>query len=201
MFRSRFRNTSSSLRIIGVDDGTFRLAKRAKQRALLAAVLYQNSRITNLRLGLIEVDGKDARRELESMLRGVKLDVVMLSGISFAGFNLIDIRELVKSIRKPVIAISKDRPANAAVQRALRKHFDDWRDRWRIVQNAGPVYHVRPHPEDSELYFEVKGATPSFARRAIVSTAEISRLPEPIRIAGIVARGLSALTPFHHDLS
>jgi endonuclease V-like protein UPF0215 family len=193
MSRSRFRNTSNSLRIVGVDDGTLP-DKRAKQQALLAAVLCQNSSISDVRLGLIEVDGRDATRVLVSVLKTLRFDVVMLSGISFAGFNLIDIREVTRITGRPVIAISKDQPHNTTVRRALRKHFADWRERWRIVQNAGPVYAFKPHPKESKLYFEVKGASATFARRAILSSAKISRLPEPIRVAGMVAKGLNPLT-------
>jgi len=194
MSRSRFRNTSNSLRIVGVDDGPFQVARRVEQHALLAAVLFQDSTITAVRLGLIEIDGRDANRVLASMLKSLRFDVVMLSSISFGGFNLVDIKALTRSTRKPVIAISKERPNNSAVRRALRKHFPDWAERWRIVQNAGPLYNFKPYAKEPKLYFEVKGASASFAKMVIASAAKISRLPEPIRAAGMIARGLSALT-------
>ena len=54
--------------------------------------------------------------------------------------------------------------------------------------------HVRPLKDEPKLYFEVKGATPDFARRVISRTAVISRLPEPIRVARIIVKGLSPLT-------
>jgi endonuclease V-like protein UPF0215 family len=123
----------------------------------------------------------------------------MLAGISFGGFNLVDIQELARFTRKPVIAISKERPNNTAVRRALRKHFTDWAERWQIVQNAGPLYAFKPHPKEPKLYFEVKGTSPSLAKKAIASAAKISRLPEPIRVAGKVARGLSSLTMYTEE--
>lgn len=189
-----FRNTKQSLRIVGVDDGAFYAGQRAKQHALLVAVLLQDSIISDVRLGLIEVDGRDANRVLALLLKNMRVDVVMLSGISFGGFNLVDIHELARSTRKPVIVISREKPDNAAVRRALRKHFSDWVERWHMVQNAGPLYTFKPHLKEPKLYFEVKGTSPSFAKKAIASAATISRLPEPMRVAGMVARGLSALT-------
>lgn len=191
MSRSPSRNTSPSIRIVGVDDGAFPVNRRIRHRALLVAVLFQNSTISDLRLGRIEVDGNDANEVLLSMLRPLRFDVVMLSGISFGGFNLIDIAALAKSTRKPVIVITRDKPNNAAVLRALRKHFVDWKERWRIIRTAGKLYSFRPIRAEPKLYFEVKGASSSFAERTIASAAIISRLPEPIRVAGIVARGLS----------
>ena len=194
MSRSPSKNTNPRLRIVGVDDGTIPVIRRPKQSALLVAALLQGSTISDIRLGRIEVDGRDANRILNSLLRNLRFDVVMLSGISFGGFNLVDIHQLNRSTRKPVIAISRETPDNAAVRRALRKHFSDWEERWRIVQNAGRLYAFKPLPHEPKLYFEVNGAAPSFAKKAIASAAIISRLPEPIRVAGILARGLSALT-------
>ncbi len=193
MSRSRFKSIRRNLRIVGVDDGAFPAHKSIRHHALLAAVLFQNSRILAVRVGRIQVDGNDANRVLKSILESLRFDAVMLSGISFGGFNLVDIAELARSTQKPVIAITGERPDNAAVRRALRRHFRDWEERLRMVRSAGPLYAFKPIPQEPKLYFEVKGASPSFARRAIASTAAISRLPEPIRVAGILARGLSSL--------
>ncbi len=193
MSRSRFKSIRRNLRIVGVDDGAFPARKSVVHHALLAAVLFQNSKILAVRVGRIQVDGNDANRVLTSILESLRFDAVMLSGISFGGFNLVDIAELARSTQKPVIAITGERPDNAAVRRALRKHFRDWEERLRMVRSAGQLYAFKPIPQEPKLYFEVKGASPSFARRAIASTATISRLPEPIRVAGILAKGLSSL--------
>ncbi len=192
MSRSLFRNTN--LRIAGVDDGAFPANRRAKRRSLLAAVLFHNLRLIAVRVGHIEIDGRDATDVLESLLKTIRFDAVMLSGISFGGFNVIDIAQLARATGKPVIAISGERPDNVAVRKALQKHFPDWEERWRIVRNAGRVNHFKPLPKEPRLYFEVRGATAAFARKIIATTATISRLPEPIRVARIIARGLSILS-------
>ena len=194
MSRNPSRNTRHSARVVGVDDGAFSADKRAKEHAILAAVLFHNSHFSAVRLGRILVDGRDANGVLTSILKSMRYDLVMLSGISFGGFNLVDIAELARSTRRPVIAISGEKPDNAAVRRALQKHFGDWRERWRMVRNAGQLYTCKSLPAEPKLYFEVRGGSPSFARKAIVSAATISRLPEPIRVAGLIARGLSLLT-------
>ena len=190
--RNPYRNTQRDLRIVGVDDGTFPPVKTHDQHALLAAVLFRRSRISSVRFGRILVDGRDANKVLAFILKPLSFDLTMLSGISFGGFNLVDIKELAKATRRPVIAISRERPDNAAVLRALRNHFTDWKERWRIVQRAGQLHAFKPLLVEPALYFEVTGESPSFAKKAIASAATISRLPEPIRVAGIVARGLSA---------
>jgi len=62
-----------------------------------------------------------------------------------------------------------------------------------MIRSAGRIYSYAPLRKEPRLYFEVKGATAPFAKKAIGSTAAISRLPEPIRVARILARGLSSL--------
>jgi hypothetical protein len=194
MYQNRFRRTDPlDLLIVGVDDGAFSSRKEGGVRALLVAVLCQRSRIEAIRIGTIEVDGTDARDILKRMLRRLRFDLVMLSGITFGGFNLIDIRALARDLHRPVIAISGERPNNQAVRKALRDHFADWEERWRSVLSAGRLHSCKPLHSEPRIHFEVKGMTPNIAKRIITGTAVISRLPEPIRIAGRVAKGLSPL--------
>lgn len=157
------------------------------------------SHIQAVRLGTIEVDGTDAEATLRSLVRKLPFDLVMLSGISYAGFNIMDISKLAHDLEKPVIAVIGERPDNKAVREALKGHFADWKRRWGNVRSAGRLYAFKPVKDEPKLYFEVKGATPDFARRVLSRTALISRLPEPIRVARIMAKGLSPLTATIHS--
>ncbi len=199
-YQKRLERTDPlDLKIVGVDDGAFSPIKTIGERALLLAVVYRMSHIQTVRLGTIEVDGTDAGATLKSLVRKLPLDLVMLSGISYAGFNIMDISKLAHDLEKPVIAVSGERPDNKAVRKALKDHFADWKRRWGNVRSAGKLYACRPLKDEPKLYFEVKGATPDFARRVISRTAVISRLPEPIRVARIMAKGLSPLTATIHS--
>jgi hypothetical protein len=182
------------LRIVGVDDGAFSSRRKIDERALLVVVLFNGSRIEAVRVGTIEVDGNDSATVLQRLLRRLRYDLVILSGISFAGFNLIDISKLTRKLHKPIIAISGEKPNNRAVRAALRAHFADWRSRWNIVRAAGKLYSCKPLVSEPRLFFEVKGTTPHYARQVLTRSALISRLPEPVRAARILARGLSPLT-------
>lgn len=153
-------------------------------------VLLEGPRISDLRLGKIEIDGLDAQQLLTSLLRTLSYDVVMLSGVSFGGFNLVDLKLLARKVGRPVIAVIREKPDNKAVREALRKHFPDWRQRWRAVKDAGRLYSCRPLADEPKLYFEASGCSPASAKRIIVSSSTVSRLPEPLRVAGLLAKGL-----------
>jgi endonuclease V-like protein UPF0215 family len=182
------------MKIVGVDDGAFSPNKKIGERALLLAVLFRRSHIQKIRMSTVEVDGRDAETTLQSLVRKLRYDLIMLSGVSFAGFNIIDISKLAHEVEKPIIVITGEKPDNRAVRKALNDHFADWRSRWNAVRSAGKLYRCKPLKDEPNLYFEVNGATPDFARRVISRTAVISRLPEPIRVARILAKGLSPLT-------
>jgi len=175
---------------VGVDDGAFSVVGDRAGKAILLAVLLKGSRIDGLRRGVIHIDGVDANSVLSSLLKGFRYDAVMLSGISFAGFNLIDIKKLALHLHKPVIAVIREKPNNRAVRNALRKHFTDWEQRWAMVKHAGQLHSCKPVPEEPKLYFEVRGGSSTVARRMIMASSFISRLPEPVRVAGILAKGL-----------
>ena len=177
-----------------MDDGVLPAPRTRGQSTLFVVVLFQGSRILTMRIGNITVDGTDATRVLHSLVRRLRYDAILLSGISFAGFNLVDIKNLSHLTRRPVIAVTGERPDNVAVRSALRKHFVDWKERWRVVRNAGRLYSCTPLASEPNLYFEVRGAAATFAKSIISSSAVISRLPEPIRVAGLVARGLTPLS-------
>lgn len=192
--QSRYKNTAHKIRIVGVDDGAFPQRKNVRQYTLLVAVLVQDLEIQNVRVGRIEVDGSDANKVLMSLLKRMRFDVVMLSGISFGGFNVVDIAELATVIHRPVIALTGDKPDDRAVLKALREHFVDWKARWSKIQAAGQIHCFKPFPAEPPLYFEVKRGAPNLAESWIRATAKISRVPEPVRVARILARGLSGVT-------
>ena len=176
-----------------MDGGPLSARREAGGYAIIVAVLLRGSVISTVRLGRIEVDGTDANSVLRELLGEMAYDVAMLSGISFAGFNLIDIDQLSRSTSKPVIAVIGEKPNNVSVRKALRKHFDDWERRWRIVRHAGPLYSFKPLPNESRLYYEVKGSSSEYAKAVIASSALVSRLPEPLRVAGLLAKNLGSV--------
>jgi len=181
------------LRVVGVEDGGFSRASLRSdgQRALLVCVLLHGMWVLDFRVDRILVDGLDASERLSGMLRGLCFDVVMLAGVSFAGFNLIDPSLVFEEFGKPVIVISRTKPDNLAVRNALVRHFDDWRVRWSIFEKIGPVFEVVSLPNEPPLYVEVVGSDVSWASGLIRALTAVCRVPEPIRVARLIARGLT----------
>ena len=180
------------LRILGVEDGSFRpFHEEGEQHAILCGVIYQSGNIEDVKMARITVDGMDSTDTLLDWLRAVQVECILLGGITFAGFNIMDAGRVHDETRLPVVVYSGKKPDNESMKSALMKHFGDWRARWGIVEALGTIHCTRNFKNEPPVYFEVVGGSPEWAERLLHEYAVVSRIPEPIRVAGLIARGVS----------
>ncbi|MBC7129883.1 DUF99 family protein [Candidatus Bathyarchaeota archaeon] len=173
--------------VIGIDDGGFE--KGVDKTAILVAVLIKDLSIHAVRFNQIQVDGLDATEKAIQLLEGLNFEAIMLAGVSFAGFNIIDPTVLLNVFGKPTIIVSKRKPNNKAVKRALFRHFKDWRIRWSVFEKLGEVHRFSISGKNY-LYFEVLGLDFKEAIELIKSLTIIGRCPEPVRVAKLIAHDL-----------
>jgi endonuclease V-like protein UPF0215 family len=179
-------------RLFGVEDGSFHaFNETGPSIAFLCGVETESKRIVGVRLTKIQIDGLDATEKLLGILEGVDIEAVILGGITFAGFNIVDPNSVLDKTGTPVVVYSGVKPDNERMLSAIKGHFDDWRDRWEIVESLGPIHSVRSHPKEPPIYFEVVGGSSGWAEDLLRRSAVVSRIPEPVRVAGLIARGLS----------
>ncbi|MGQ9507444.1 MAG: endonuclease dU [Candidatus Bathycorpusculaceae bacterium] len=185
MKRKAFQNMLT----VGVEDGSFQ--KGVTREAFLAIVLLKQANIENVKIIKITVDGLDATEKLAKILKNWKFGVLLLAGISYAGFNIINPMIIYEKFRKPVIIITLTKPNNKAVKRALKRHFEDWETRWKVFQGLGPIHKITIKSGEAPLYMETVGAHAKLASSLIRSLCFCGRIPEPLRAARLIARGLS----------
>jgi len=180
-------------RVVGVEDGGFsrKLQGCGVQKALFVCVLLRGKWISDFQADTITVDGLDATERLIFMLRRWSFDAVMLAGVSFAGFNLVDPPIVFEKFNKPVIIISRTKPNNISIKNALRRHFGDWRVRWSVFEKLGSIHEIVSIPTEPPVYIEVFGAELDWASELIRATSVCCRVPEPVRVARLLARGLT----------
>ncbi|MEM2099468.1 MAG: DUF99 family protein [Candidatus Bathyarchaeia archaeon] len=183
------RNAFPKIPVVGVEDGRFK--KGITRKAKLVAVLLLGTKIEDARATNITVDGMDATEGLLKMIKGWSFGAVLLSGVSFAGFNIIDPTVIHESYGKPVVVVSRTKPDNAAVKRALIRHFKDWKMRWSIFEKLGKVYEIKVVEDAEPVYIEVIGETFAWACTLMRAFSFCGRMPEPLRVARLIARGIS----------
>jgi endonuclease V-like protein UPF0215 family len=183
------QNAFQNKRVVGVEDGSFQ--KGITQRTLLAVVLFKGLKIENIKIARITIDGLDATGKLGEALDEWKFEAVILAGVSFAGFNVIDPTIIHEEFGNPVIIISRTKPNNKAVKRALERHFEDWQSRWSVFKKLGLVHKVIASASEPPVYVETVCVRVGWASELIRALSVCSRIPEPIRVARLIARGLS----------
>lgn len=177
------------LKAAGVEDSRF-YTLNGNRFSFLVIVLMRGKVITKCIFTRVEVDGFDATDKLISALHSEKLDVIMLAGISFAGFNLIDPKRVHAELKIPVIVVIRKKPNTDAMKNALKKHFPDWRRRLEVIEKAGPIYAIKPTGGPSSLYVELAGISVEEASSILRDFSICSRVPEPLRVARLIAKSL-----------
>ncbi|MGI0151859.1 MAG: DUF99 family protein, partial [Thermoplasmata archaeon] len=130
--------------VAAFDDGPFR---RGDRWAALAGVLFTTpGTVAALALGRVRVDRLDVTSALLRLLRRPGFErgarAIVLDGISFAGFNLVDLPELARAAGRPVLTVTRDRPDRAALRRALRRYFPRTAEERERRLRARPLFPV-----------------------------------------------------------
>jgi endonuclease V-like protein UPF0215 family len=145
----------------------------------------------------VRVDGFEATNKIASMVLDSphykQLRVVILDGITFAGFNIVDIKRLNAKTELPVIAVTREKPNFSEVREAL-ENLPKSEERWKAVLNAGEVFEVPVRVGRKEkVYMQISGINKEDARKILQLTSTRSNIPEALRVAHIIASGISIL--------
>ncbi|KYK31284.1 MAG: DUF99 family protein [Theionarchaea archaeon] len=174
------------IRILGIDDGSL-----CGEEILLVGVVFRGGFwIDGLLSCWIERDGTDATDKIINMVSTTKhedLRVIMTDGITFAGFNTIDIQKIAQKTSLGIIPVMRKMPDFEKIDRAL-DNFPDKKERWHCIERAGPVHSIPVHR--GVLYFQYAGLERDEAVKIIELTCMHSQLPEPVRVAHIIATGI-----------
>jgi endonuclease V-like protein UPF0215 family len=187
--KKKFRIIKQEIRILGVDDSPF--PSHTNEKVMLVGTVFRAGNwLDGVLSTYIKGDGTDATEKIADMVKNSRnlgqLGVIMLDGITFGGFNLVNIRKIYESTGVPVIVIMRKIPNFESIKNAL-KRFDDWENRWANVIEAGEVYKV----ENTEpVYMQIHGIEMEDAEDIIRLSTTRSAIPEPLRVAHIIAAGI-----------
>ena len=177
----------SGVQVIGIDDGPFDRDGRGDVLAV-GAVFRGGERLEGILSTKVRRDGRNATSRLVEMVGPSRflpqLNYVILDGIALAGFNVVDLPLLSAELKLPVMAVTRHRPNRDAVREALLKHLPGGKARWAIIERAGPVLEVEG------LFCQLVGMDDREAGALIRHTRCHAKLPEPIRVAHLVAAGV-----------
>lgn len=176
------------IRIIGWDDEAFVKGLKNQKVRLVGAIIRGGDYLDGVLSTHVGYDEMDATGKIIDSLNSSRhkgqLRAIMTDGISFAGFNLVDIHELNKKTGLPVIVIQRKKPDIDEFMKA-QKRFDDFNERKKIVEKSGKFYRFE------KIWFQCAGISEKEAREIISLSTTHGNVPEPLRIAHLIASGLS----------
>ncbi|MEM3090892.1 MAG: DUF99 family protein [Candidatus Bathyarchaeia archaeon] len=191
----KFRVIKPEIRVLGVDDGIFK--PHTKGLVPVVGVVFRGGYwLDGVMHTKVKVDGFEATRKIASMIKGSphykQLRVIMLNGVTIAGFNVVDIKKLNINTELPVIAVTRDKPNFDEIYEALKK-LPKSEERWKAILNAGELYEVPLRCGKGKIYMQISGLSVEDARKILQLTSTRSYIPEALRVAHLIASGLSEI--------
>ena len=180
----------TEIRILGIDDSPFSFSD--KYSILVGVIMRGGSYIEGVLSRKIEVDGDDGTYKCIDMVKNTKykkqLKSILLNGINFCGFNVINIEKIYSETDIPVITITRDKPNFEKIKNALIKNFSDWKSRFEIIEK-GSLHKIKT--DFNPIYIKCVGIDVKEAKEIIKISTIRGVIPEPIRIAHIIASGIT----------
>ena len=189
----RFRSIKPEIRVLGIDDGRF--VPRTKGTADVVGVVYRGGYwFEGIMRTKVTIDGLDATEKMAAMIEESpfygELRVVFLDGVTFAGFNVVDISKLSRRVELPVISVVREKPDLAEIRSALT-NLSDFEVRWQAMENAGKLFEVETRKGENPVYVHTAGILRGDAEKVMSATSTRSLIPEALRVAHIIASGLT----------
>jgi uncharacterized protein len=176
----------NEIRVVGIDDSPFDKFKDKKTTIL--GVFYRGGQfLDGVLSSSVKVDGSDSTKEIAEMVAKSKfcsqVRAIMLKGIAVGGFNVIDIQKLHEKTKIPVIVVMRKLPKIEEMEAALKKL--NMGRKLKLIKSAGEI------KKAGKLFIQAAGIDFEKAAEIVKLTSTHSFVPEPIRIAHLIASGLA----------
>ena len=179
------------IRIVGIDDGHF-IKEKSKKVIIVGVIMRGAKQIDGVVSGYVEIDGDDSAEEIIRILKRTshihQIRVIMTNGVSFAGFNIIDMNRIYEELKIPVIAVVRKKPNMDKFLKALKK-VKNYEKKLEILRKLPPPKPIRT--KYGITYFQNVGISDEMTKEIILKTSIHSRIPEPVRVAHLIAMGVT----------
>jgi endonuclease V-like protein UPF0215 family len=171
-----------TIRVIGFDDAPFSRPNKGG-KVCIAGVVCADTRFEGMVWGEVQQDGWDATETICQLLVGKKflpqLHILLLDGVAFGGFNIINLPLLSQTLSLPCVTVMRRLPNLQAMQEAIY-HLPQSAQRLEILQRAGTIYQYPP------FFFQVAGASPEVTFAVLQRLTDRGKVPEALRLAHLI---------------
>lgn len=178
--------TRSFPNLIAFDDEPFAPDHRGDVR--IVGTVYAADRFDGVLIGRVRRDGANAGPNITALVAGSRfrehVQLVLLQGITFAGFNVVDMPLIHRRLDVPVLAVARKRPDWSAIRQALLEHVRGGARKWSLIEQLGPMDAV------GNVFVQRVGLTLAEARQVVDQHTAQGHIPEPLRTAHLIAGAL-----------
>lgn len=177
------------IRILGIDDSAL-----ISDTITIVGTFFRGGQwLDGVLRSEVTRDGMDATDRIISMVLQSKhlsqIRVIMLDGVTYGGFNPVDIVRLNEETDIPVIVLMRDLPDLGRIENALSS-LPDMDERLNIIKKAGKIHKVVTKDKLNPVFIQCCGIEPVFAARIVMISSTRSNIPEPLRVAHLIATGI-----------
>jgi endonuclease V-like protein UPF0215 family len=174
-----------ALRALGIAESFV----RSRSTSILAGVVMRaDLRVDGLAYAHATVggdDGTEAVLNLYRQLDRADINALLLSGAALSWFNIIDLQEVFEKTERPLICLTYEE--SPGLEKYIREYFPNPAEKLRRYVHLGVRVRVRLRT-GFEVYVRVLGLSTEDARILLNKFILDGRIPEPVRVARLVAR-------------
>jgi len=171
---------------IAFDDAPF--PKEHRGDVKLVGVVYAWPRLDGLLIGKVRKDGANSALRIIELIKESKfnehIQLVMLQGVSVAGFNVVDANLIHQTLNRPVLIVARNKPEPEKMKKALLNKIPGGQKKWKLVEKLGPMEPC------GHCYIQRIGISKEDAQKVVECTTLYGHIPEPLRIAHLIAGAL-----------
>ena len=173
--------------LLGIDDGPFE--KHGSERAPIVGVVMEGQDLVEgVAITSFPVDGDGVTGFLAGWVGGLRfrpaLQGIVLGGITIAGLAVVDVEALAREVGVPVLVANRRDPTENRLAQALRAA--GLHERVELVRRTPEAFAL-----GDGLHLSFAGTDRATAELLARAARGKSRLPEPLRLAHLIARAIA----------
>ena len=183
------QHLKKGIKILGIACSTFDRNKD-KEVQLYGVVYRSTALLEGVMKTTVTVDGEDATKKIQRMVNQSphkeQLKLVMTRGITIAGFNYINIKQLFDETGLPVISVVDRVPNLEKIKEAIQ-NVSNWKERYDIISNSSSIQEIYTSLNEEPVYIQAVGIDTKELDKLLKKITIVGRIPEPIRLARLIA--------------
>ena len=173
--------------VLGIDDGPFEKYRPHARAPIVGVMMEGRDLVEGVAITDFPVDGDGITEFLVEWIRARRfapaLHGVVFGGITLAGLAVLDAGLLAREYGVPVVVVNRKGRSDEPLRAALAKA--GFAGRAELIERAAPSFAL-----EGGLHASIAGGPPEVAAALVARTRAKSDLPEPLRLAHLIAHAI-----------